>query len=89
MVFEAVRSKDKSVGHEWRDGTGRLIAREVDDEEETMSLVVGSEMSVAERDALVAAWVLRIWFDLGNGHYRSKRWGESKLTRRRWEVILG
>ncbi|KAM5386847.1 hypothetical protein ACJZ2D_000140 [Fusarium nematophilum] len=76
-LFEASPSRDRSVGYEWRDGQERLLAREVEDEQEAMSLVVTAEMGVEMRDALVAAWIVRIWWELAKGNYRTMRWEES------------
>ncbi|KAL4732410.1 hypothetical protein ACLX1H_001426 [Fusarium chlamydosporum] len=64
MLYEAYSSRSKGVGYEWRDSQGELIAREVEDEQASMSLVITAEMSVELRDALVAAWILRIWWEL-------------------------
>lgn len=81
VMFTAVPPRDRAVGFEWSDGEGRLLAREVETDE-LMSLVVTAEMGMALRDALVAAWLLRVWWELAKGNYRSNRWehGESLLT---------
>jgi hypothetical protein len=62
-LFTATASKAKNVGFEWTDENGQMLAREVI-EDDLMRLVVGTEMSVKMRDALVAAWILRIWNEL-------------------------
>ncbi|KAF5010414.1 hypothetical protein FDECE_3429 [Fusarium decemcellulare] len=67
VLFEASPSREKAVGYEWRDAQGRLIAREVEDEMASMSLVVTAEMGYQLRDALVAAWIIRIWWELSKG----------------------
>ncbi|RSL63062.1 hypothetical protein CEP54_005378 [Fusarium duplospermum] len=66
-LFEVSPSRDKAVGYEWRDAQGELIAREVKDEMASMSLVItAAEMSADMRDALAAAWIIRIWWELSN-----------------------
>ncbi|KAM0425139.1 hypothetical protein ACHAPT_009700 [Fusarium lateritium] len=72
-LFEVNPSRDKAVGYEWRDAQGELIAREVDDEMASMSLVITAEMSVDMRDALAAAWIIRIWWDLSKGDSSAMR----------------
>ncbi|KAF5025937.1 hypothetical protein F66182_1972 [Fusarium sp. NRRL 66182] len=67
VLFEACSSRSRAVGYEWRDGDGELIAREVKDERTSMSLVISAEMTAEVRDALVAAWILRIWWETGKG----------------------
>ncbi|KAH6989311.1 hypothetical protein BKA56DRAFT_252351 [Ilyonectria sp. MPI-CAGE-AT-0026] len=76
-MFTAAPSRDRAVGFEWSDAEGRLLAREVETDE-LMSLVVTAEMGAALRDALVAAWVLRVWWELAKGNYRSNRWEDTK-----------
>ena len=71
MLYEACSSRSKGVGYEWRDSQGELIAREVEDERVSMSLVITAEMSIELRDALVAAWILRVWWDLAKGNTNS------------------
>ncbi|CAF3653044.1 unnamed protein product, partial [Fusarium graminearum] len=73
VLFEASSSRSKGVGYEWRDAQGNLIAREVEDERTSMSLVITAEMSVELRDALVAAWILRIWYELSKGNNSATR----------------
>ncbi|PTD06511.1 putative aldehyde dehydrogenase-like protein [Fusarium culmorum] len=73
VLFEASSSRSKGVGYEWRDAQGELIAREVEDERTSMSLVITAEMSVELRDALVAAWILRIWYELSKGNNSATR----------------
>lgn len=72
-LFEVNPSRDKAVGYEWRDAQGELIAREVKDEMASMSLVITAEMSAEMRDALVAAWIIRIWCELSNGDHSAMR----------------
>lgn len=72
-LFEVNPSRDKAVGYEWRDARGELIAREVKDEMSSMSLVISAEMSADMRDALVAAWIIRIWWELSNGNNSAMR----------------
>ncbi|KAF7554906.1 hypothetical protein G7046_g6691 [Stylonectria norvegica] len=80
LLFAAAAPRDRAVGYEWSDAQGRLLAREVETDE-LMSLVVTAEMSVAMRDALVAAWMVRVWSELAKGNYRENKWdeGESKV----------
>ncbi|OBS25528.1 hypothetical protein FPOA_06062 [Fusarium poae] len=73
ILYEANSSRSKGVGYEWRDAQGELIAREVEDEKTSMSLVITAEMSVELRDALVAAWILRIWYELSKGNNSATR----------------
>ncbi|RGP80171.1 hypothetical protein FLONG3_1705 [Fusarium longipes] len=73
MLYEASSSRSQGVGYEWRDSHGELIAREVEDEKSSMSLVITAEMSVELRDALVAAWILRIWYELSKGNNSATR----------------
>ncbi|KAI5457113.1 hypothetical protein BGZ63DRAFT_395452 [Mariannaea sp. PMI_226] len=73
VVFGAAPSRDRAVGFEWRDAEGELLAREVETNE-LMSLVVTAELTTATRDALVAAWMLRLWYELSQGNYRENKW---------------
>ncbi|SPJ71233.1 uncharacterized protein FTOL_00961 [Fusarium torulosum] len=73
VLFEACSSRSKGVCYEWRGCQGEIIAREVEDEKASMSLVITAEMSVELRDALVAAWILRIWWDLSKGNNHAMR----------------
>ncbi|KAF7541734.1 hypothetical protein G7Z17_g11902 [Cylindrodendrum hubeiense] len=77
VIFTAAPSRDRAVGFEWSDGEGHLLAREVETDE-LMSLVVTAEMGAPLRDALVAAWVLRVWWELAKGNYQSNRWEHSE-----------
>ncbi|KAL2201955.1 hypothetical protein CC79DRAFT_1338058 [Sarocladium strictum] len=65
VLFTATPSKARNVGFEWTDENGQMVAREII-EDDLMRLVVGMEMGVKVRDALVAAWILRIWNELSN-----------------------
>lgn len=60
------------VSWEWSDAQDRLLAREVTNDE-LASLVITAEMSLSVRDALVAAWIMRIWWDLSAGKFRDIR----------------
>ncbi|KAF4966563.1 hypothetical protein FSARC_5805 [Fusarium sarcochroum] len=73
LLLEAHSSRSKGVAYEWRDVQGEIIAREVEDEKASMSLVITAEMSAELRDALVAAWILRIWWELANGNRSTAR----------------
>jgi len=63
LLFTAIPSKSENVGYEWRDDNDQLVAREVN-EDDLMRLVIGMEMSAVVRDALVSAWILRMWNEL-------------------------
>lgn len=65
VLFTATASRDKNVGFEWTDENEEMMAREII-ENDLMRLVVGTEMSVGLRDALVAAWILRLWNELAD-----------------------
>ena len=65
-LFTAVPPHGKGEGGvtwEWSDGDDMLVAREVM-KDGLMSLVVTAEMTQEMRDALVAAWMMRIWWGL-------------------------
>ncbi|KAK0385680.1 hypothetical protein NLU13_6857 [Sarocladium strictum] len=63
VLFTATASKAKNVGFEWTDENGQMLAREII-EDDLMKFVVGAELGVKLRDALVAAWILRIWNEM-------------------------
>ncbi|KND91717.1 hypothetical protein TOPH_03669 [Tolypocladium ophioglossoides CBS 100239] len=62
-LFTAVPARDEAVVFEWYDARGGLLARETDNGE-LLSLLVSAEMGPRERDALVAAWILRVWWEM-------------------------
>ena len=62
-LFTAVPTKDKS-GYEWFDANGSLVAREGRKDQQLLCLSVVIEMSILNRDALMASWILRVWYDL-------------------------
>ncbi|GJN72276.1 hypothetical protein PLICBS_006348 [Purpureocillium lilacinum] len=67
VLFEVsqTRSTDKaSVLWEWSDGKGGMLARELLGDDGVLSLAVTAEMSCRRRDALAAAWVMRIWWEV-------------------------
>jgi hypothetical protein len=69
VMFSAVpptSRKQQDVAWEWSDGEGALLAREVQ-AGGLMSLVVTAEMTAGMRDALVAAWLMRVWWGLAGG----------------------
>ncbi|PHH88126.1 hypothetical protein CDD83_7946 [Cordyceps sp. RAO-2017] len=68
--------ENKEVRFEWSDGQGRLVARELARDAGPTSLVVSAEMKAAERDALVSAWMLRVWEEQAN--YSGKTWDDFK-----------
>lgn len=51
---------------EWSDESGNILAREVLNGE-LLNLVVTAEMSTSMRDALVAGWIMRLWWELAEG----------------------
>ena len=67
FVAQAAPRKKPNVAWEWSDGKGTLLAREVvtsagdEDDAQKRCLVVTTEMDGRTRDALVAAWYMRIW----------------------------
>ncbi|QYT01501.1 hypothetical protein H0G86_008538 [Trichoderma simmonsii] len=63
ILFSAIPTKDKAVRYEWSDADGQLVAREVT-EGNFMTLVVSAMMGACERDALVSAWMSRLWSEL-------------------------
>ncbi|KJZ79465.1 hypothetical protein HIM_00934 [Hirsutella minnesotensis 3608] len=62
-LFTALPSKDTAVAYEWFDAQGRLLARELQ-QSEHRSLLITAEMRLDERDALAAAWLMKIWWRL-------------------------
>ncbi|KAI1026585.1 hypothetical protein LB505_000669 [Fusarium chuoi] len=73
VLYEACESRSKGVAYEWRDCYGDIIAREIQDEQGRISLFVTAEMTQELRDALVTAWVIRIWSELSNGNKSATR----------------
>jgi hypothetical protein len=80
VLFTAEASKAKNVGFEWKDGNEQMLAREII-EDDLMRLVVGTEMGVEMRDALVAAWILRIWSELSSSKGLTGMPGKSTISR--------
>lgn len=62
-------TRETEVSWEWKNAQGQILAREVTNDEHA-KLVITAEMGVMTRDALVAAWMLRLWWDLSEGKYR-------------------
>lgn len=56
------------VSWEWSNGDDQLLAREVTNDM-LASLVITAEMTQPQRDALVASWIMRLWWDLADGKY--------------------
>lgn len=71
-LFSVKGAKDKAVDFEWKDAQGRLVAREIR-RDETLSLLIGTEMNVATRDALVASWIVRLWRESAKENVREGR----------------
>ncbi|KAK2594519.1 hypothetical protein QQS21_007800 [Conoideocrella luteorostrata] len=69
-LFSAVPMKRGTVKFEWSDAEGRIIARELD-RPDGYSLFITRAMNVKTRDALVSAWVLRLWWEVAGStrHY--------------------
>lgn len=78
QLFSVTKAKDKAVDFEWKDAQGRLVAREVR-RNETLSLLIGTEMGVALRDALVASWIVRLWRESAKENVREGRRETSKF----------
>ncbi|KAI9163820.1 hypothetical protein HJFPF1_05447 [Paramyrothecium foliicola] len=79
-LFTATPARDRAhsaVTHEWTDAQGRMIAREVD-EDQLLRLVVGVEMGARLRDLLVTAWILRLWWELADGNHQGNIWDDAK-----------
>lgn len=57
------------VSWEWSDAQDQLLAREITNDK-MASLVITSEMTPEMRDALAAAWIMRLWWDLADGKFR-------------------
>ncbi|PNY26420.1 Uncharacterized protein TCAP_03651 [Tolypocladium capitatum] len=74
-LFTAVPARDAAVAFEWYDARGGLLARETDNDE-LLSLLVSAEMGPRERDALVAAWILRVWWEMARDGGLGKRWDD-------------
>lgn len=69
LLFSAVSTKTSAVRYEWSDGKGEILARELNTSY-GCKLFITKEMTVKKRDALVAAWVLRMWWEIaGSGDY--------------------
>ncbi|PHH78478.1 hypothetical protein CDD82_3031 [Ophiocordyceps australis] len=62
ILFTAMPAKGDAVTIEWFDSCHLLIARETDSGH-LPSLFVSAELEASTRDALVSAWVLRIWME--------------------------
>lgn len=76
-LFTAVPASTEAVVFEWYDARGGLLARETDNGE-LLSLLVSAEMGPRERDALVAAWILRLWWEMATDKGLAKRWDDGK-----------
>ena len=57
-----------------------LLARETE-ESDVMGLVINAELTQAERDALVTAWLLHLWWELSKGNYRRNTAHDGELCR--------
>lgn len=74
---------DGDVAWEWVDDREALVAREVV-KEGMMSLVVTAEMAQPLRDALMASWMLRLWWELAERGLGSSIGGMSDRGRLLW-----
>jgi hypothetical protein len=63
LLFSAVSTKTSGVRYEWSDSRGEILARELESSH-GCQLFITKELSVKKRDALVAAWVLRLWWEI-------------------------
>ncbi|PHH60301.1 hypothetical protein CDD81_1891 [Ophiocordyceps australis] len=78
ILFTAMPAKGDAVTIEWFDSCNLLIARETDSGE-LRSLFVSAELEASTRDALVSAWVLRIWMEQASNRSKwDKRIDEAK-----------
>ncbi|KHN99343.1 uncharacterized protein MAM_03041 [Metarhizium album ARSEF 1941] len=69
LLFSAVSTKARAVRYEWSGERGEILARELDSGQGP-ELFITKELSLRKRDALVTAWVLRMWWELaGSGEY--------------------
>ncbi|KAK3175767.1 hypothetical protein K4F52_010007 [Lecanicillium sp. MT-2017a] len=66
LLFSAVPSKDASVLFDWLGRDGTALAAETDSAG-LKSLVIGTRMSLVMHEALVAAWITRIWWRMAHG----------------------
>lgn len=62
LLFSAVPARDRAVKYEWSNDKDQLVAREMD-RDGLMSLLVSAEMAAPTRDALVSAWLSRVWWE--------------------------
>ncbi|PHH87214.1 hypothetical protein CDD83_9181 [Cordyceps sp. RAO-2017] len=72
-LFTALPASDDAVTFEWFDPDDCLVARELDRSGMT-SLLISAEMSLRARDALVAAWMLKLWWERAGLDGRIIRW---------------
>ncbi|QPH05350.1 hypothetical protein C2857_003093 [Epichloe festucae Fl1] len=63
-LFSVASTRRGKVRFEWSDPGGEIIARELDSPLEKHSLFITMEMNEMARDALVTAWVLRVWWQI-------------------------
>lgn len=66
-VFTVSPAKQKGIGMEWRDGDGQLVAVQ-ENEQQLMKLNVIMEMTLMQRDALVASWIMIVWHAMAARH---------------------
>lgn len=78
-IFTALPVRDGAVTYEWSDSQGRLLARELV-QGGLMSFLIGTELSLGARDALVAAWILKMWWELAGGPDRWSWWHHGKSS---------
>lgn len=63
-LFSGVATNGKAVAFEWSDGQGNIVAREVKAQPGRLpTLLITKEMKVRRRDALAAAWILKLWWE--------------------------
>lgn len=70
--------QEGEVTFEWSDANGQIIAREIV-RDELVGLMITVKLENEMRDALAAAWIMRLWWDLSRG-----KWGASKRESREY-----
>ena len=72
-IFTATPPRQEGeVTFEWTDAKDQIIAREIV-RDDLVGLMVTVELESEVRDALAAAWIMRIWWDLSRGKWRTSR----------------
>lgn len=77
LLFTATPTRKDTVTFEWADAQDHILAREVDTDD-LMSLVVTAELEREVRDALAAAWITRMWWELRQEGARKRQWEQGQ-----------